>query len=196
MPPQRSPNQWAFQDQYLKYFVFANANYNSRTFDLDDQTLIDQVVAETQLGGADGLNPNLQTFVGGGGKLLMYHGWSDPALSPYISVNYYNSVAAVLGSATTNEVRLFMVPGMHHCALSGPGPNTFDTLTPITQWVESGLAPNSMIATHYIDNDPTQAADRTMPLCAYPTLAHYNGGAIDQASSWSCPALAHAAASP
>jgi feruloyl esterase len=134
--------------------------------------------------GGDGTNPNLKTFVNVNHKLMMYHGWSDPALTAYISVNYYNDVQATLGSVT-NNVRLFMIPGMHHCG-GGPGPDQFDTLTPLVTWVEQGIAPDGLLATH---QDATGATDRTMPLCAYPELPAYigaAGGPYNDCSTWTC----------
>ena len=172
-------------DGFLKYFVYNDAGYDSRTFSFADQTAIDRVQGTSARWGGDGMNANITSFTNKGHTLLMYHGWSDPALTPFVSVNYYSSVQAVLGSATSNNVRLFMVPGMHHCQ-GGPGPNVFDALTPLTQWVENGVAPHGIVATHYVNNDPSMPADRTMPLCSYPELARYNGGPVHESSSWSC----------
>ena len=79
-----------------------------------------------------------------------------------------------------------MVPGMQHC-IGGPGPNVFDTLTPLDAWVQGGAAPASIPAAHYINNDPAQAVDRTMPLCPYPTQATYDGTRdVNAAASWNC----------
>jgi feruloyl esterase len=71
-----------------------------------------------------------------------------------------------------------MVPGMQHCG-GGPGPNTFDTLPPLDTWVRNGVAPDSILATKPLTN-------RTMPLCKFPEKAHYNGGVVTSAASWSC----------
>jgi feruloyl esterase len=121
----------------------------------------------------------------------MSHGWSDPALTPYVSVNYYKSVAAVLVTATTNNVRLFMVPGMEHCG-GGPGPNKFNTTSPLVTWVEKGTPPDAIIASHRINNNPANPIDRTMPLCKYPELPTYVGppgganNAYNVAANWVC----------
>ena len=81
-----------------------------------------------------------------------------------------------------------MVPGMQHCA-GGSGPNNFDTLTALENWIELDQAPDGIIATHYVNNIRTNPIDRTMPLCKFPEQAHYNGtGDVDQAANWSCPA--------
>jgi feruloyl esterase len=188
VPAVTSPGQWNFQEQYLRNFVFNDADYDTRTFDFSDQTIINQVTSSIKRWGSNGMKANIKSFTNLGHKLLMFHGWSDPALSPYISVQYYNSVLTALGSNTTDDVRLFMVPGMHHCQGYGPGPNTFDPLKPLTQWYEGGTLPNSIIAVHHINDDSTQPVDRTMPLCVYPTLAVYNNsGPVDDVTSWSCP---------
>jgi feruloyl esterase len=75
------------------------------------------------------------------------------------------------------------VPGMQHCVL-GAGPNSFDSLSALEQWVEKGIAPDAIPATHLTNN----AVDRTMPLCKFPEKAHYKGsGDLKSVSSWSCP---------
>ena len=185
-PPLNSPAQWLFMDGFFQDFAFNDPNYNARTFSFVNQTAIDEVQQAVARWGGDGTNADITAFTNAGHKLLMYHGWSDPALTPFVSVNYYNSVRAILGSTISNSVRLFMVPGMHHCQ-GGPGPNVFDTLIPLTQWVEDGIAPDGIIARHYQNNDPTLPVQRMMPLCSYPELAKYQGGPVDDASSWFCP---------
>ena len=181
------PIWWDRQDQFMKYFVFSDANYNTRAFSFTDQKSIKKVEKETEKWGADGMNAKLKPFVNKGHKLMIYHGWSDPSFSPLVSVNYYNSVQQKLGATTGDSVRLFMVPGMHHCQGKGPGPNTFDELTPMVDWVEQGTASDGIIASHYTNDDPLQPVDRTMPLCAYPETAVYGGtGDVNDASSWSC----------
>jgi tannase/feruloyl esterase len=174
----------------MKYFVYEDANYDSRMFRFLDQKSINEVVKIIKKHGSDGTKANLKSFTKKGHKLLMYHGWSDPAFSPFVSVNYFNSVQQILGSgsATTDNVRLFMVPRMHHCQGFGPGPNTFDELTPLIQWVEQCVAPEGIIASHYINDNPNRPIDCTMPLCSYPKITQYNGaGPVDDASSWSGP---------
>ena len=185
----RTPVNWTAQDSFFKYLIFDNVSFDSRTLNYSSQSNLDYITNTTAELGGEGENPNIAPFVSLGHKLLMYHGWSDPAFSPYISVNYFNAVQGVLGtgSATTNSVRLFMVPGMHHCQSSGPGPNIFDSLTPIFTWVEQGTAPDGLLATHHVNDIITQPVDRTMPLCSYPEEAVYNGtGQVNQSTSWSC----------
>jgi len=120
-----------------------------------------------------------------GGKLLIYHGYDDLIISPYSSIWFYEDLAQENGGyeKVQQNARLFMVPGMQHCVL-GAGPNSFDTLSALEQWVEKGIAPDAIPATHSTNN----TVDRTMPLCKFPEKAHYKGsGDPNSASSWSCP---------
>ena len=120
-----------------------------------------------------------------GGKLLIYHGYDDIVISPYSSIWFYEDLAQETGgyAKLQQNARLFMVPGMQHC-VTGAGPNSFDTLSALEQWVEKGIAPDAIPATHSTSN----AVDRTMPLCKFPEQAHYKGsGDPKSVSSWSCP---------
>ena len=86
------------------------------------------------------------------------------------------------------HTRLFMVPGMYHCN-QGPGPNFFDALGALEQWVEHGRPPEGISATKYTHDDRAQPALRTMPLCSFPTQARYAGdGDVNSAANWSCTA--------
>lgn len=81
-----------------------------------------------------------------------------------------------------------MVPGMYHCS-RGPGPNVFDALGALEQWVEKGVAPEAIVATEYTNDELAQPALRTMPLCAFPRQAQYSGsGDVNNAANWSCTA--------
>ncbi len=177
-----APYQFSFQDQFMKYFAFQDPSYDSLSFDfhkLGDIRTLDKIVTEY---GSDGEDPNLKPFFHAGGKLLMYHGWADPALTPFVSVDYYEGARKALHgdfNKLRRHARLFMVPGMHHCT-GGPGPYEFDPLTPLIKWVEADMAPNSIIG----ENPGT---GRTFPLCAYPQIAVYTGsGSVDDAANWVC----------
>ncbi len=130
-------------------------------------------------------SPDLSAFKRRGGKMIAWTGNADPAVSPRDTINWYKGVDAHEGGQAANFLRLFMVPGMNHCA-GGVATDRFDMLTPLEDWVERGIAPASV---------PAQAsnpgyfgvASRTRPLCPYPQYAHYNGsGSIDLASNFSC----------
>ena len=129
---------------------------------------------------------DLSAYKARGGKLITYHGWTDPWLSPYNTVDYYQQVTKTMGAETQDEFfRLFMVPGMDHCR-GGVGPNRFDMIGAITKWVEQGEAPDRVIATGV---DKEGAVVRTRPLCPYPQVAVYKGeGDTDQAGSFECRA--------
>ena len=161
--------------------VFNDPKWDWRTFDVDR----DLARAEEDLKGLlTSIDPkSMSAFFGRGGKLLTYHGWSDQDIAPLASVNFYKSVASVVGDAKTSEsLRLFMVPGMGHCG-GGEGPNTFDMVTPLEQWVEKGQAPVRVVASHATNGK----VDRTRPLCAYPQVARYTGsGSTDDAQNFVC----------
>ena len=130
----------------------------------------------------DSMDPDLGAFKADGGKLILYHGWADQLLSPYDTLDYYASVEAKVPH-TDDFLRLFMVPGMAHCA-GGDGPNRFDALSAVVAWVEEGQAPTRMVAGHVGADMKT---DRTRPLCANPMVARYTGkGSIDEAANFVC----------
>ena len=90
-------------------------------------------------------DPDLSGFRRRGGKLIMYHGWADTALTPLMSVEYYEKASAKNGASTPDFFRLFMVPGMFHCR-GGFGTDSFDAMTSLVEWVEAGKAPDSIPA--------------------------------------------------
>jgi feruloyl esterase len=194
MTPEFPPLVFFYQDQFLKYFVFSDPNYNFLDFNLNSDNLA-RAQAVINRGGAAGTNPDLSGFARRGGKLILYHGWSDPAITPLATVHYYDAVTEQQGGVNRTEqfARLFMVPGMRHCVGSGgPGPNVFDPLTPLINWVERNVAPKQIVAAHFLDNDPTTGVvTRTMPLCPYPEVAQFLGGDVNHAANWSCKPTLH-----
>ena len=161
-------------------------SWNVNTFDPDR----DIPVLEKQLGATlDAANPDLHRFQAHGGKLIMYHGWADPLLSPYNTLSYYDSVVRAMGGqqATDGFLRLFMVPGMQHCR-GGPGPDTFDAVASLDDWVEHAVPPERIVAAH--EGAGGKQVDRTRPLCRYPQVARYKGtGSTDEAASFKCQTL-------
>jgi feruloyl esterase len=162
--------------------VFEDPNWDWKTFNFDTDTARTEKLEY----GMNATDPNLKPFVAHGGKLLLYHGWSDQLITPINTINYYKSVMDTMGgpAKTAEFARLFMVPGMGHCG-GGEGPNNFDTVSAIEQWVEKGTAPEQMIASH----STSGTVDRTRPLCPYPLVATWKGsGSIDSAASFVCAA--------
>jgi feruloyl esterase len=127
---------------------------------------------------------DLKPFKARKGKLVTYHGWADSDVPPEDGVRYYEAVEGAMGgpAQTTDFFRLFMVPGMGHCG-GGPGPNIFDALGALDQWVEHGKAPETIVASHVAKG----VTDRTRPLCPYPQIAKWKGsGSIDEAANFAC----------
>lgn len=168
------------QDGFFKFLVFEDASWDWRRFDYDR----DPQRAATKLGPiVDAVDPDLSVLRARGGKIVMYHGWSDPAVPALASVGYYERVLATMGrDETAAFFRLFMAPGMQHCA-GGPGPNTFDAVGALERWVEGGTPPDTIVATHR----SAGVVDRTRPLCPYPLVARYGGtGDPDDAATFTC----------
>jgi feruloyl esterase len=174
---------FAYMTDFLRYLAFPdnqNPHYDYRTFNFKaDMPLLATAAAILRPD-----DPNLATFQFMGGKLLMYHGWADPALSTLTTIDYFSEVVKASGGhkVADNFVRFFTVQGMHHCS-GGPGPNSFDSLSALEQWVEHESAPDRIIATHRTN----EIVDRTRPLCPYPQVARYGGaGSIDDAANFVC----------
>jgi feruloyl esterase len=168
----------------FKYVVFKDPNWDWRTFDLERDLAKAETAAD--LTAADAINPNLSAFAARGGKLLIYHGWSDALVPPAASIKYYSRVLAAMGGAskTSDWIRLFMAPGMGHCR-GGDGPNSFDAIGALEQWVESRTPPAHITATLLTAG----TAARSRPLCPYPQVAVYNRlGSIDDAANFICGA--------
>ena len=134
----------------------------------------------------DAVDPELSRFlVDNNGRLLLYHGWADGLVTPQPTVTYYEDVVeTTFGgniTAARENTRLFMAPGMGHCR-GGVGPDTWDRLAPLVEWVEDGRAPDRIVATHSTDGQ----LDNERPLCAYPERAVYTGpaGGVNDPDNW------------
>lgn len=177
------PAPFSISVEHFKYVVFKDPSWEFRSFDFDRHVALADELDQGLLNATD---PDVKKFVGRGGKLLLYHGWSDQLISPQNTIDYYRSVMSTLGGApnTAGAVRLFMVPAMAHCAV-GEGTSSFDTLSAMERWVEQGKAPDQIVASHLTSG----VADRTRPLCPYPQVAQYKGtGSTDEAASFACKA--------
>jgi feruloyl esterase len=161
--------------------AYNNEKWDARTFDLEkDLKLVDEKVGAP----VNAVNPDLRAFKARGGKLLLYHGWNDTAISPGNTINYYTSVLSKLGGNQDNFVRLFMAPGMQHCG-GGPGPNQVNWMAALERWRESNTPPNEISAAHVAGN----RVDMTRPLCPYPQVAVYKGtGSTNDAANFACKA--------
>ena len=166
----------------FKYVVYKDPNWDYKSFNFDSDV-------DTTLKAASDLNAldtNLKPFLNRGGKMIQYHGWGDPQISPRSSVNYYKAVLDSQGGAANvmGSYRLFMVPGMAHCG-GGDGTSTFDMLASLEQWVEAKKAPERIEAERIRDGK----VDRTRPLCPYPQVAVYKGsGSTDESANFACQA--------
>jgi feruloyl esterase len=159
--------------------AYNDANWDANTFDLDrDLKVTDEKVGSI----INAVNPDLSAFKAHGGKLLLYHGWDDTAISPGNAINYYESVLKKMGGKQDNWVRLFMAPGMQHCG-GGNGPNQVNYMAVIERWRENNVAPDTMTAYHVTNN----RVDMTRPLCPYPQVATYKGtGSVNDAANFVC----------
>jgi len=128
----------------------------------------------------------LAGFRARGGKLLIFHGTADPIFSALESIDYYQRLSRNNGGpeATARWARLFLVPGMNHCA-GGPATDSFDGLGAIVNWVEKGAAPARIDAS--TSPRTTYFPGRTRPLCAYPAYARYSGtGSLEDGANFTC----------
>ncbi|XVV16271.1 tannase/feruloyl esterase family alpha/beta hydrolase [Actinoplanes sp. CA-131856] len=171
----QTPASENFALSYLRYL--AQPNNPRPSFQLNDLKLTVESFWKTVMPSSSymaALDPDLNAFKRGGGKLILWHGWSDQHISPQGTLIYYDAVRRSVNNADS-FTKLYLFPGMAHCG-GGEGPNSFDVLTPIMTWVESGRQPTGIVATN---------AGRTRPVFPYPAVARYDGtGSTDDASNF------------
>jgi feruloyl esterase len=196
-----------FENGFFAYFVFEDPNWDFRTLNFTtDVALTDEDFGPI----LNSTDPDLRPLRAHGAKVIHYVGWADSAIAPANSVNYYNSVRTELAGVESHGLgrnpweeirefyRLFMVPGMAHCG-SGVGPNAFgngvngpvidadhDVLKALEHWVEDGVAPERLIATHYVNNNPASGVQFQRPLCPFPQVARYTVGDPTNADNFKC----------
>lgn len=185
---------------FWKYWAFGDPSWDWQTFDFNR----DLEFANTKLAMVNAVDPDLHEFLARGGKLLLYHGWADPVVPPRSTIQYVDRVYALAVNQNASEgVRLFLVPGMGHCA-GGYGPlpedlrpatssgqsSTASTDDPdrslfqaLVRWREQGKAPDKVLA----EQDLPSGKLRTRPICVYPKIAKWNRrGSSDDAANFVC----------
>lgn len=187
-------------DRFFVQGNFADLVYGQRDWDFHHADIDASLKAAYEKSGdaMDAMNPDLKPFVARGGKLILYHGWNDPAIPALSTVNYFDSVLSAMGKESVEKsMRLYMVPGMQHCT-GGPGATSFgqfdfgprdgehNVFTALVEWVEKGRAPGTIIAAKLDEGWKTVM---TRPLCHYPEVAKYKGsGDSSVESSFECVA--------
>ena len=186
-----------YVENYFRYIVTDNPKWNELTADAAES------LRQSREKGADldSTDPDLGEFAANGGKLILYHGWNDQAISPWNTVNYYKSVQEKMGSQQAESfLRLYMAPGVEHCA-GGPGPSFFGQFgletakgskyglfDSLVDWVEKGSPDKDIFATKYAPGpNGTPKVAMTRPLCPYPKVVTYSGsGDTNDAANFTC----------
>ena len=182
---------------YFSQMVYGRPDWDDRTFDLEKDL---QAAVEKTARVLDATDANLDPFRARGGKLILYHGWQDPAIPAVSTINYYDAVVARLGRQNADAfVRLYLAPGVQHCA-DGPGPDAFGQMdewssddaahslrVALEQWIDKGTPPSTVIASKFAGAGAARRTTMTRPLCAYPQDAHYTGkGDTNDAANFAC----------
>jgi feruloyl esterase len=186
----------SFGNGFFSNFVFGKSDWDYKAFEVDADL---KAANERTAQALNAIDPYLEPFRARGGKLVLYHGWNDPAITALNTIDYYESVIKKMGQKEVDSfVRLYMAPGVQHCA-GGPGPDSFGAVgdlkfddpqhslnASLEQWVEKGTAPSTIIASKFEGQDRTRAK-MTRPLCQYPQAAKYKGsGDPNDAANFEC----------
>jgi feruloyl esterase len=194
--PAANITQGAQSAMYL-FSTPPNSSMNVFTVLMDDLnsavTATNSAFTQSAVDYMEATSPNLDTFTAHNGKIIFYHGESDPVFSMYDTVNYYESLSSQYGTNTGSFARLFLIPGMNHCSGGSYALDSFDPLTAIVNWVEAGTAPDSILAGNSFNqtSNPLSGSalpqGRTRPLCPYPQYARYTGtGDSENAANFAC----------
>lgn len=187
-----------YVENYFRYMITGDLKWSAAT--ADPETSLRQS-REKGAPDLDATSADLGKFAAHGGKLILYHGWNDQAISPWNTIDYFKSVEQKMGADKADSfVRLYMAPGVEHCA-GGPGPSSFGQFgletakglkyglfDSLIDWVEKGTPDEEIVATRYgADEKGGSKVLMTRPLCAYPRVAQYSGtGDSNDASSFRC----------
>ena len=167
----------------LQYVIFETnpaAGYTLANLKFDQATF-DKVKALHPL--YDATNPDLSAFVALGGKLILWHGWGDPHISPINTIAYYQAVEEAIGKDKTEAAtRVYLFPDMVHCG-GGQGPTEFDLLTPMLNWVEKGAAPDAILANQLPATDATRFGQPGGPGAQPATVAYPEPSAVTPAAT-------------
>jgi feruloyl esterase len=179
LPPPFVPEMARMATNYFQHVVFKDPTWEPSRLNLDAALARGRSLGD----GVSTVDPDLKAFVRRGGKLLLWHGWSDGGIAPLNTIDYYNEVMSTVGNGqAANQIRLFMAPGVQHCG-GGEGASQVDFLSVIEDWVEHGKAPDRVTANRRLEGGGT----RSRPLCPYPQIATYTGqGSSDEAGSFVC----------
>jgi len=174
--------QFLFSDTTVKNYLARDPAANSLLYDFnsDPGALFGMAALN------DATNANIQPFIGAGGKLILWHGGNDSALTVKATAEYHAQVVAALGGAANTDpfVRFYVAPGVNHCA-GGPGADVVDLLSALDRWVTRDRAPGTLTA--YKFDPATGAVQLTRPLCVHPAYPRYKGrGDVNAASSFVC----------
>jgi feruloyl esterase len=192
-------------EDFFRAFVFDDVEWDISKVKLDDVWSLakNKLIAGENLEEILRAEINWEAFSQTNTKMLMYYGWADHAVLPELGIELYEEALGKMGgdaAKTQDFLRLFMVPGMLHCG-DGPGANVFgqwgrpglkndaqhDIINALETWVEAGVAPETIIATKYVDNNLKNGIEFTRPLCVFPKVPVYKGiGDINAASSFEC----------
>jgi len=163
---------------YFRDVVFKDPDWSALDLDFDaDVARAHELQRDVLVG------PDLRGFMRGGGKLILWHGWTDGVVPARTSIKYFEAVSNIVGTEAAHaNMRLFMVPGVNHCG-GGEGTFSFDAVSAIEQWVEQGTAPERIVASRPLEGGNV----RTRPLCPHPKVARYKGqGDTDDAGNFQC----------